>query len=97
MLSCMLTLLGVSVVRDKTFFTTQIEKTKELIDLYDTAITAILTGGVESYTLDTGQSIQKVTKLNISKYQAVYDSLLNRLATLNARVYGCGVTHVRGC
>lgn len=69
----------------------QITKTEVLIDAYSTAIEAIVGGGSQSYTLDTGQSRQTVTKLDLDKLDSALDALYNRLATLEARVHGCGV------
>lgn len=77
------------------FILARIARTKELIVKYEDAIDAILTGQVDSYTLDTGQSVQKVTKLNIDAMNAAVDSLMNRCVTLEARLTGCGTVIVR--
>ncbi len=77
------------------FWIDRIESTKLQIVAYEDAILALTTGGVASYTLNTGQSIQTVTKNNLNSLRVGIDSLLNRLVTLEARVCGGGVTYVR--
>jgi hypothetical protein len=62
-----------------------------LIVAYDAAILALSTGAVQSYSLDTGQTRQTVTKQNITSLRDTRQSLLNELATLEARVCGAGV------
>lgn len=73
------------------FLLERIEKTKELIERYEDAVSNIMANGIQSYVLDTGQSKQVVTKANIEKLQEQIDVLYNRLATLDARVNGTGV------
>jgi hypothetical protein len=70
------------------FWLDRIEKTKLLIIAYEDAISSIQ-GGVKSYMLDTGQGVQRVERNDIDKLNDVLDSLLNRLATMEAR---CGIT-----
>lgn len=64
---------------------------KALITAYDAALLALSTGAVQSYSLNTGQTTQSVTKQNITSLRATRDGLLNELATLEARVCGAGV------
>jgi hypothetical protein len=68
----------------------RIDATKLLIVAYEDAMLAIGTGGVESYTLDTGQSRQTVTKFDIDKLNKILDSLYNRCITLELRLNGGG-------
>lgn len=63
---------------------------KALILKYDAAIDA-LAGGVQQYSLNTGQTTQSVTKANLTSLRDMRSSLLNELATLEARVCGAGV------
>jgi len=70
---------------DSTFLLARIEATKTQIIAYENAIDALVSGGVESYTLDTGQTKQTVTKLNLDSLQKFLDSLYNRLSVLEAR------------
>lgn len=62
---------------------------------YEEAITALATGSVLSYTLDTGQTRQTVTKFNITEMNRNYERLLSLHATICARVYGTGVVNAR--
>ena len=78
-----------------TFLQERIAATKALIIVYETAVTALVTGGVQRYELDTGQSIQRVTKIDVPKLNAQLDGLYNRLATQEARLNGSGVVTVR--
>lgn len=74
-----------------TFMQDRITKTKALIIAYEDALLALGTGGVQEYRLDTGQSDQKVTKMDVKDLQNTVDSLYNTLATLEARCTGNGV------
>lgn len=79
----------------RAFFIKRIAATEAQILAYEDAVTAITVGGMQSYTIDTGQTVQTVTKLNLKALQTTLDTLYNRLTTLNARVYGTGV-HTSG-
>ncbi len=59
---------------------------KNLVFKYDEAIAAILTGGHASYQLDTGQSMQRVTRFNIKEIQEMRDVAAGRLADLAVRL-----------
>jgi hypothetical protein len=71
-----------------TFCTDRLARTLELIQKYDAAIDAIIVAGVESYTLDTGQSKQTVTKLDLDMLYRTLQSLENKYVTLQARCSG---------
>jgi hypothetical protein len=74
----------------------RITKTKQIIEAYEDAILALTgAGAVESYTLDTGQSRQTVTRSNLKELNTSLDSLYNRLTTMCARQTGSGVVTVR--
>lgn len=75
---------------ETTWLEERISKTEALIVAYEDAITAIA-GGAQSYSLDTGQTRQTVTKANLSSLRDVLNSLENRRATLKARLCGSGV------
>lgn len=77
---------------DSSFIQDRITATKAQIIVYEDAALAIGTGGIEEYLLDTGQTRQRVTKLNLDVLQKVIDGLYNRCATLEARLNGSGVT-----
>ena len=71
---------------NRTFIRERITKTRELIVAYETAVTTLLGGGVQSYTLNTNQSVQTVTKFDLASLNSTIDSLYNRCATLEARL-----------
>lgn len=71
-----------------TFWTEQLTKAKAQATALDEAITFLYANPHQSYTLDTGQSSQRVTRPDVERLQNQYDSLLNRIATLEARCYG---------
>lgn len=73
---------------DVTYWVARIDATKVLIEAYENAALDLVAGNIESYTLDTGQSRQTVTRVNIASLQRVIDSLYNRLVTLEQRAYG---------
>ena len=80
---------------DREFIQARIDATKAQIIVYEDAALALGTGGVMSYTLDTGQSRQTVTRLDLSSIQRTIDSLYNRCATLEARLNGSGTVTAR--
>lgn len=75
---------------DSTYLTERIEKTKLQIEALEDAVIAISTDAIESYTLDTGQSRQSVTKSNIDVLNKVLDSLYNRLTIFQNRLNSTG-------
>ena len=75
---------------DRTFIQARITATKAQIVAYEEAILALTTGGMISYTIDTGQTKNTVTKLDIDKLNAALGGLYNRCATLEARLTGGG-------
>jgi len=79
---------------DGTFLQERIDKIKALIVVYEDALTALITGGAQSYTIDTGQTRQTVTKFDAPALRTTLEGLYNQLATLQARSTGSGVVHV---
>lgn len=73
-----------------TYWQERIAIVKALILKYDAALDALATG-VQQYSLDTGQTRQTVTKANMATLRDTRQSLLNELATLEARVCGAAV------
>lgn len=81
---------------DPVFLKERIEQTKMLITAYEDAALAVgVNGGVQSYSLDTSQSKQTVTRADIPSLHRIIDSLYNRLAILEMRLYGGSVTIAR--
>jgi hypothetical protein len=72
------------------FWQERLEATKAQIILYEEAIMQLSTGAVQSYSLNTGQTTQSVTRFDLNRLQVTLDALSNRLATLEARLKGCG-------
>lgn len=82
---------------DYQFLTARIQATEALIIAYEDAATGLANGTIQQYSLDTGQSRQSVTKIDIKVLNDAIDGLYNRRATLIARRDGCGVSTVRPC
>lgn len=76
---------------NRDFIQDRIDATKAQIVVYENAILALGTGGIQSYKMDTGQSVQTVTKLDLIQLNKTIDSLYNRCATLEARLNGGAV------
>jgi hypothetical protein len=82
---------------DASFLTDRIARLKVTIVLYEDAVDALATDGIQSYILDTGQNRQNVTRLDVADLNNVLESLYNRCATMEARLNGSGVLTVRPC
>jgi len=83
-------------VMDREFLKARIVATKAAIVAYEDALTALGSqGGVQSYTLDTGQTRQTVTRADIPGMNRMIDSLYNRCVTLETRLTGSGVITAR--
>lgn len=76
---------------DAAFIQARITATKAAIVAYEAAQLALATGGVQSYALDTGQTRQTVTRMDLDKLQKSVDALYNRCATLEARLNGASI------
>lgn len=69
-----------------TFLTDRITATEAEIAAYEAASLAFANNGaMQTYKLDSGQTIQTVTRADLSSIQKTIDSLYNRLSTLCAR------------
>lgn len=73
----------------------RVTATKALIVAYENAILA-LAGGAQSYSLDTGQTRQTVTKADLGSLRLQLNELENRLSVLDARLCGAGTNVVPG-
>jgi hypothetical protein len=78
-----------------TWLQSRIDKTKTAIESIEDAILALSTGKLQSYTIDTGQTRQTVTKKDISRLNVDLDKLYLRLDWLDARLNGSGTSLVR--
>jgi Mg2+ and Co2+ transporter CorA len=79
---------------DAGFLQDRIAATKAQIIAYEDAAAALASGNIQSYTIDTGQTRQTVTRLDLADIQKTIDSLYNRLSTLQARLSGSGTVIV---
>ena len=77
---------------DAAFLQARLTAVEAQIVAYEAAVAA-LGSGIQSYELNTGQTTQRVTKVDLLRLNSVIDSLLNRRATLRARLFGAG-THI---
>lgn len=78
---------------DRDYALAKVTATKALIDAYEAAVLAFASdGAIQSYIIDTGQSRTNVTLADLPGVTRLIDSLYNRLATLEARLYGSAVT-----
>jgi len=77
---------------DRAFIQDRINATKAEIIAYEDASLALATGNIQSYTIDTGQNRQTVTKLDLYQINKTIDSLYNRCATLEQRLNGSYTT-----
>ncbi len=73
------------------FLTQQITAAQNAIMAYNEARIQLGTSGIQSYTIDTGQSKQTVTRANLTEIQNMINSLNNELAVLCARRDGGNV------
>lgn len=78
------------------FLRERIEVTKALIVAYEDALQTLgEKGGVQGYSLNTGQTTQYVTRASIPQLMEKLDGLYNRLAMLEARLCGGTVSYAR--
>lgn len=77
------------------FYKQQIEKIKARIEAYQDAELALLTDGISSYTLDTGQTRQTVTTNDLAMISKAIDRMLSQLEVYENRVYGDGTRTTR--
>jgi len=70
------------------FWLNQLTKAKAQATELDEAIVFLYANPHKSYTLDTGQSSQQVSRPDLDSLQSQYDLLLNRISTLEARCNG---------
>lgn len=75
----------------ETFLKERVATTKAQIVALEEAQLALASGAIQSYTLNTGQTQQTVTKASIGVIQNQIERLLNRLSVLDARLNGNGV------
>lgn len=77
------------------FLCTQVAVLEQQITDYQNAATDLATNQIQSFTFDTGQTTETVTKINAEKLQGVIDSLYNRYVILCGRCTGQNVIIAR--
>lgn len=70
---------------------TMLARTKVTLFLYQDAVDALVVQGIQEYRLDTGQSVTRVTKLDLPNLNKAIGELMNRCSTLEALVNGGSV------
>jgi hypothetical protein len=78
-----------------TWIQSRIDSTKAAIESIEDAILSLSTGNLQSYTIDTGQTRQTVTKKDISRLNVELDKLYSRMDYLDTKLNGSGTTLVR--
>lgn len=79
---------------DRAWLEERIAAKKALILKYEAALDS-LAGGAQSYSLDTGQTRQVVSKANLTEMRNMVANLESDIATLQMRLNGCGRFVVR--
>lgn len=75
---------------DADTLTQTITDTKAILAALSAAILALADPTVESYTLDTGQTVERVLRVDLPRLITTRQSLQNELCTLQARQTGSG-------
>jgi hypothetical protein len=78
---------------DREWLEARIAAKKALVLKYEAALDALSTGA-QTYSLDTGQTRQTVTKANLTEVRNALSQLEADISTLQARL-GCGQVQVR--
>lgn len=79
---------------DEAWLDARIAKTKTLIEAYENALAALGAGGVQSYTLNTGQTQMTVTRAHVTSMTTTLADLEARLARLEADRCGGAAIHI---
>jgi hypothetical protein len=79
---------------DSAWIAERIAAKKALILKYEAALDA-LAGGAQTYSIDTGQTRQTVSKANLTEMRNVIAQLESDLSTLQMRLNGCGRFQMR--
>jgi hypothetical protein len=80
---------------DNTIWQNRLDRLITKIALYEDAIEALVgANAVQSYTLDTGQTKQTVTKMDITKLQTTLDSFYSQYEVTCQRINGKGTVNI---
>lgn len=81
---------------DSTFLQARIDAISAQITAYEDALTALASDNVRSYTLNTGQTVQTVTKRDVVRLSNMLDWLYTRYDLFYSRLNGGTSIYVRG-
>lgn len=76
-----------SDILDRAWYEARVEAVKALIVAYESALLAIASGA-QSYSLNTGQTTQSVTKANVASVRDTLNELHNQLSMLERKLCG---------
>ena len=76
---------------DSDWYEARIERTKALIVAHEDAIEALTVGGMQSYSMDTGQTRTSVTRAQLGSLRTSLEALEDRLEGYLSRCNGGGV------
>lgn len=80
---------------DPTFLKQRITRLRATIVIYEDAIDALATDSILTYKIDTGQTVNTVTKQDLGSLQRQLDGLYSRCAVFETRLNGAGVHTAR--
>lgn len=80
-----------------TFLCAQLTQLEELITEYQNAALDLATNRIQSFSFDTGQTKETVSKTDVKRLQDVIDQLYNRYVVLCNRCTGHNVVIQRPC
>jgi hypothetical protein len=84
-----------STVFTEKFIQERIDAIQGQIVATEEAITKLMLGTVKSYSINTGQTTQSVTKKDVSKLHEIIKSLIVQLETWDMCLNGGGTGYVR--
>ena len=76
---------------DVQFLQAQITAVQNRITEYNDTLLLLAANPEQSYTINSGQTVQTVTYRSVKSMEETLDGLYNRLAALEARLYGSGL------
>lgn len=81
-----------SIVIDREWLEQRVAAKKALIIQYEAAIGALSTaGGISSYSINTGQTQQSVTRADLTQLRTALSALENDLFVLDAQLNGSSI------
>ena len=79
------------------FWLKRLERQQELAVLYEDAIEYLTLNPTAEYLIDTGQDRQQVKKHDLDRLRSSLTSILNNVATLQARCHGAARVIIPEC